>query len=221
MTREQSPQPQPAQRREVVLLLHGMGRTSASFRKMHAHLDRAGYRVIDWGYPSLRQTIDALAGRLGETLAALEADEGVLRIHIVTHSLGGIVTRAALVERVPGKMGRVVMIAPPNRGSNVARRLAPWLGGLMKPMRELSNAAGSGVNRLGVPAGVEIGIIAGDKDGKVMVADTHLPGETDHLVVPARHTFIMNAPIVLEQTLTFLRKGRFATAEPAASAPIN
>jgi hypothetical protein len=119
-------------------------------------------------------------------------------------------------------MGRVVMLAPPNRGSRKARRLAPVFGRWVKPLADLSNSADSAVNQMGVPAGVEIGIIAGAKDGKVRVEDTHLPGEADHLVVSGFHTFLMDSPEVQNATVRFLRTAQFrepfAATRPASAA---
>ena len=101
------------------------------------------------------------------------------------------------------------MLAPPNRGSDVARRLGPWLGRLVRPLPELSSDPDSFVCRQDVPHDCTIGIIAALRDGKVRIEDTHLPGEADHLVVPGRHTFIMNRGDVRRQVLAFLREGRF------------
>jgi len=197
---------------EAVLLLHGMGRTTRSMRGLHRRLEAEGYRPIDWPYASLSRAIDEHAANLGKTLRELDQDSGVARIHVVTHSLGGIITRKALIEHVPAKMGRVVMLAPPNKGSSQARRLAPVLGHWVKPLADLSNASDSAVNQLGVPVGVEIGIIAGAKDGKVRVDDTHLSDEADHMVVPGFHTFLMDSHEVQDCTVRFLRTGRFREA---------
>lgn len=202
---------------EVVLLLHGMGRTSLSMRGMCRHLAANGFRPIDWPYASLRGTIDAHAARLTQHLRDLDRDPGVARIHAVTHSLGGIITRKALLDNVPAKMGRVVMLAPPNHGSLKARRLAPVFGRWVKPLADLSNSADSAVNRMGTPAGVEIGVIAAARDGKVRIADTHLAGEADHLVVAGFHTFVMNSRAARTATVRFLRSGRFR--EPVATPP--
>ncbi len=204
-----TPTSKPAESAETVLLLHGLGRTSRSMSGMHRHLEQQGFRVIDWGYRSTREPIEAHSERLRATLAEMDDDPRVSKIHIVTHSLGGIIARAALCAGVPHKMGRVVMLAPPNRGSRAARKTAPVLGGIMKPLGQLSDDPGSMVNQLAVPAGVEIGIIAAAGDAKVRVEDTHLPGEADHLVVSGYHTFIMNRQDVQEQVAAFLRDGRF------------
>lgn len=194
---------------ETVVLLHGLGRTSRSMTRMHQYLEQQGYRVNDWGYQSIQEPIEVHGTRLRATLAEMDNDPQVSKIHLVTHSLGGIITRYALSESVPNKMGRVVMLAPPNSGSRVARHMAPLLGGVMKPLSQLSDDPESMVNQLPTPAGVEIGIIAAAGDGKVRVEDTHLLGETDHLVVLGFHTFIMNRRDVQNQVVEFLRNGRF------------
>jgi triacylglycerol esterase/lipase EstA (alpha/beta hydrolase family) len=195
---------------ETVLLLHGLGRTSRSMASLGRCLKRQGYSIIDWGYKSFKEDIEAHSTRLCATLAKMSDDPTVSKIHLVTHSLGGIITRHALSETVPSKMGRVVMLAPPNRGSRVARRLTPVLGRVMKPLSQLSDHPESVVNQLAVPQAVEIGIIAAARDGKVRVEDTHLPGETDHVVMLGYHTFIMNRTDVQNQVVAFIREGRFS-----------
>ena len=101
------------------------------------------------------------------------------------------------------------MLAPPNQGSASARKWAPILGKLIKPLEQLSDDPNSAVNRFSAPSGVDFGVIAAASDGKVDLEDTHLRGETDHLVVPGYHTFIMKRPDVGEQVIPFLRHGRF------------
>lgn len=195
---------------EVVLLLHGLGRTCGCFRRLRRRLEAEGYRTVGWNYPSLRQGVAALGRRLQETLVSLDEDPAVGQVHLVTHSLGGIVVRQALTLGIPGKLGRIVMLAPPNRGSAAARRLAPLLGWLAVPLRELSDDPTSTVNGLSpIVNGVRVGVIAGARDGRVPVANSHVAGEADHIVVPGGHTFIMNRPAVARQVVEFLAAGRF------------
>ncbi len=201
-------------RPETVVLLHGLGRTSASMKKLHKRLEQGGYCVKDWSYRSTRGRIEDHGQRLRDFLATIDSDAGVSRIHIVGHSLGGIVARYALTVEVPEKIGRVVMLAPPNRGSAAARKSAPLLGKIIKPLEQLSDDPASDVNQLAVPAGIAFGVIAAAADGKVRPEDTHLPGEADHLVVPGFHTFIMNRDDVCDAVLAFLKGGRFR--EPTA-----
>jgi pimeloyl-ACP methyl ester carboxylesterase len=193
---------------EVVLLLHGLSRTRLSLWVLERDLIRAGYRVVNESYPSHQRSVDELAARLAERLTALDEEPSVWRIHIVTHSMGGILARVALAKKRPKKMGRVVMLAPPNHGSRLARLFSRSLGRYLRPLDALSDAADSLVNRLG-PAPVEVGIIAAAWDGKVPIESTHLAGEADHLVVPSTHTWLMNRRDVRRQTEAFLRDGRF------------
>ena len=178
-------------------------------------LEKAGFETRSWSYASLSGTIQEHADELSAELARLGRDASVRRIHLVGHSLGGIVIRAALVSGVPEKLGRVVLLAPPNRGSALAGRLAPWFGGWIGALAELSDDPASAVNRLAVPEGVEIGVIAASWDGKVPVELTHLEGEADHLVVAGVHSFLMNQTQVQRQVVQFLRAGRFEQPEPA------
>jgi len=199
----------PPSRQETVLLLHGMGRTSASMRKLHRRFEQYGYRVINWKYKSRRHHIEDHGQRLHEFLVILDNDPTVSKINMVGHSLGGIIARHALTVGVPEKIGRVVMLAPPNRGSAAARKWAPLLGKMSKPLAQLSDDPNSYVNQLAVPDNVEFGVIAAASDGKVRPEETHLSGEADHLIVPGFHTFIMNRDDVCDEVLSFLKHGCF------------
>jgi alpha-beta hydrolase superfamily lysophospholipase len=205
-------EPMPVAVQETVVLLHGLGRTPASMKKLHQRLERGGYRVEDWAYKSTRGHIEDHGQRLHDFLVSVDNEPNVSRIHIVGHSLGGIVARYALTMEVPEKIGRVVMLAPPNRGSAAARKWAPLLGKIIRPLEQLSDDPTSSVNQLEIPADVEFGVIAAAADGKVRPEDTHLPGEADHLIVPGFHTFIMNRDDVCDAVLMFLARGRFREA---------
>lgn len=201
----------PAEAREVVLLLHGMGRTSASMEGLRDHLVENGFDARTWGYSSFRRTSSEVAEDLSATLRTLESDPAVTRVHLVGHSLGGIVIRRALAEHVPTNFGRAVLLAPPNQGSPIARRLAPWLGAWIRPLDELSDAPDSPIHSIPTAPGVSIGVIAAANDGKVPVSSTHLPSQADHLVVPGFHTFLMNQAGVRAEVVHFLREGRFSS----------
>lgn len=193
----------------TVVLIHGLGRTSVSMQPLADRLAAVGFDVRSWDYPSTQGTIESHSERLRAYVARLDADPDLERLHFVTHSLGGIIVRHALTIEQPTKMGRVVMLAPPNKGSASAKSWARFAGGLIKPLGQLTNDSGSDVNQMGVPTGVDIGIIAAASDGKVDVGDTHLKGEADHLVVPGYHSFIMCRQDVATQVIQFLRVGRF------------
>jgi hypothetical protein len=208
----------------TLVLLHGLGRTTRSMKRLASEGVRRGYRVRNIGYSSRRAGIFAHAERVGLAISALP-DDGPL--HAVTHSMGGIVLRAALAGGwvAQERIGRVVMIAPPNRGSELADWLSrtPLLRFAVGPAGpELCTGAG-GVPRTLPPAPCEIGVIAGaaprgaltaslfggPNDGKVSVAHARVDGMHDFLVVPRGHTFIMNHPEVIMQTFHFLEHGRF------------
>lgn len=208
---------------ECVVLLHGLARTAHAMRKMETALENTGYTVINQGYPSTKQNIQTLAA---ETLpAALEKCPSTGSIHFVTHSMGGILLRQYLSQRTIPRLGRTVMLGPPNQGSEVVDRLGAWA-----PFQWFNGPAGSQMgtgpdsipNQLG-PVGFPVGIIAGNQtinfllstqlpgpnDGKVTVERTKVEGMQDHLVLPVTHPFMMRNGGVIEQVKVFLATGAF------------
>lgn len=195
--------------REAVVLVHGLGRTQYSLRKLHAALEAKGYLAIDWPYASWRGPFESHAARLAKDLERLAATPGVSRVHAVGHSLGCVLIRAALLDARPAKFGRVVQLVPPNHGARVARFLSPVLGRLFPVLPQLSDDPASAVNRLGVPRDVEIGVVAARYDHLVTLESTHLAGEKDHFLAEASHSFLMNRDDVIAATIAFLRGGTF------------
>ena len=219
---------------EHVILLHGLGRTNLSMRPMAKALLAAGYVVHNVGYPSREAPIEELAVRAIASAVAVCGRSGASRIHFVTHSLGGILVRQYLAtHRVP-VLGRVVMLGPPNQGSELVDRIGPWrlFAFVNGPAgRQLGTGAGSVPNRLGpvtYPVGVIAGrhsinwinslLIPGADDGKVSVERTRLAGMTDHLVLPCSHPFLMRDPAAIRHTVHFLGHGRFQAVPKAGSA---
>lgn len=211
---------------ECVILLHGLARTSASMGDMEERLISEGYRVINVDYPSRHKRIEELsplAIKKGLDFCRLNTAK---KIHFVTHSLGGILVRYYLSKRPIPELGRVVMLAPPNKGSNVVDQFSDYPGYDL-----LNGPAGQQLGKddksiplqLG-PADFAVGIIAGDRsinlilstafdepnDGKVSVEDTKLEGMKDFLVVHHSHPFIMESEDVIDQTVHFLKKGHFS-----------
>lgn len=192
-------------------------------------LQAAGYVVHNLDYPSRTAPIEQLADRaIAPAVNACRTD-GAARIHFVTHSLGGILVRQYLATHSMPDLGRVVMLGPPNQGSEVVDRLgAWWLFAVSNGPagRQLGTGAASIPNRLG-PVSYPVGVIAGSHsinwlnsllipgpdDGKVSVARTRVSGMTDHLVLPCSHPFLMRDRTAIRQTIHFLAHGRFhATA---------
>lgn len=214
--------------RDTLVLVHGLGRTPRSLWLLARVARRRGYHVIAWRYPSRRGTVAEHAAALDRELTAtLRSVPG--RAHFVTHSLGGLLIRAYLGAVSLPTLGRVVMLAPPNQGSEVADRLRGWWAFRLvtgPAGQELGTGADGAAARLPTPD-AEVGIIAGDRcvnplfgrwiggpsDGKVAVRRTLLRGMRDHLVVRSGHTLLPWRRSVIRQVFAFLETGRFLPAE--------
>lgn len=222
-------------RGELVVLLHGLARSPDSMVKMAASLESAGFDVCNVGYPSRDYAIEQLAAE--NVLPAILKCVGAKPrpVNFVTHSMGGIIVRHLEVSTNRVTFGRVVMLGPPNGGSQVVDKL-----GGMAPFQWINGPAGQqlGTGKTSMPvtlgpSALEIGVIAGrnsinlilstlidgDDDGKVSVENAKLKGMRDFLVVEASHPLLMNNEEVIRQTIHFLRSGRFARdAQPRARA---
>lgn len=192
---------------------------------MERALSEAGYKVLNVDYPSRSASVS----ESGEVVVGKAVEDcqraGAAKIHIVTHSLGGILVRSYLSQHTITNLGRVVMLSPPNQGSEVvdtlgSLRIFKLINGIAGS--ELGTGTNSTPNQLG-PATFTVGIIAGDRsinwinsamirgsdDGKVSVEHTKLEGMTDHIVIHATHPFLMRNKTSIRQTTHFLRNGQF------------
>jgi pimeloyl-ACP methyl ester carboxylesterase len=204
--------PPAAEPRELVVLVHGLGRTPLSMLPLEWALEREGYRVLNWGYSSVSASLPELGAALAAQVSQEIAESAPTRVHWVGHSLGGILARWALAHHPELRGGRVIMLAPPNQGSASADRYAPIVGRILQPLDDLRTEPASAVRTIAPPTGVDVGIIAGASDGKVSVDETHLTGIVDHVVMPGYHTFLMAQPSVQKEIVRFLRTGRFGAA---------
>ncbi len=204
----------PQSARDVVILLHGMLATGRSMEGLASLLKQQNYVIVNWTYRSLWYSIATHAERLRQRVDLLETDEGIGRIHFVTHSMGGIIARCALQPAAAAKVGRMVMLAPPNTGSRLTRLPSGPLGKLFPPISELSEACDSFVNSLPEPVDIEVGIIAAAADRIVDLANTRLKCQRDHVVLPGSHQGLPSCHEAGPRVLHFLQHGRF---EPDAT----
>jgi pimeloyl-ACP methyl ester carboxylesterase len=218
-----------AESTDCVVLLHGLNRSWRMMRPMAKALQEAGFTTANVDYPSQAGPIEEIAPlAVGTGLAACRA-LGAQRIHFVTHSIGGILLRYEN-ERAPiADLGRVVMLGPPNQGSEIVDITKDWPGVAMfggAAGLQLGTDETSIPSRLG-PVDFELGVIAGtgtinfwmsamlpdEDDGKVTVAATQVDGMDDFLVVTNSHHYITHSDIVFRNTASFLKTGRFIDAD--------
>ena len=215
----------------AVVLVHGLARTSRSMARLARALEAAGYTVYNWDYPSRRFGVTELTGALNDY--ARRAATSSRRVDFVTHSMGGLRARGVLERGDFPNVGRLVMLAPPNRGAAMASRALEYAWARAFFGRALDDLRPDGRSsvaaRLGPPA-CEFGVIAGTRsfhplqptsyyasivgspgphDGTIEVDETRLPGMADFITVNANHTFIMEHEETIRQTLHFLEHGRF------------
>lgn len=212
---------------EAVILLHGLARNASSMHKLEKALVKQGYEVVNVDYPSTKHDIESLAEwSIGNAIQTVQRQNA---IHFVTHSMGGILVRQFLRKHDMQNLGRVVMLGPPNSGSEVVDILQnlPGFKTVNGPAGlQLSSTKNGLPNQLG-PANFEVGIIAGSRsinlvlsrmlpvpnDGKVSVDSSKLEGMSDHIIMPVTHTFMMRNPAVIEQVIAFLQTGAFKKVE--------
>lgn len=209
---------------EVVVLLHGVWMPAGEMLFLKHRLEAEyDYDCHVFSYPSVRGALDENAGQLAGFLESLDDEQ----VHLVGHSLGGLMALRMLATTAPPARGRVVCLGSPLCGSRAAARLAEMKWGKLILGESLPHAA------LGDPAAVwagdvvnnyEVGVIAGDvsaglgrffaefdeaNDGTVAVSETRLPGVRDHIVLPVSHSGMILSVNVADQAAAFLQRGEF------------
>ncbi len=212
---------------ETVVLIHGLARSDKAMNKMAKELRAEGYTVINHGYPSTSAPIEKLTPQIFKALEPQIKDAGT--VHFVTHSMGGIILRQHLEDHTIPNLGRVVMLAPPSRGSEVPDKLGKIFlyKGINGPAgNQLGTGTKSHPLRLKAP-GFELGIIAGDRsinpilsllipgpdDGKVSLARVKPAAYTDYIKLHATHACMAWNKKVMTQTKYFLQHGKFNQEE--------
>ena len=212
-----------------VVLLHGLARTAGSMDDMAQKLSASGYHVVNIDYPSTDNSIGVLAESAVARGIEVCASVGIERVDFVTHSMGGILVRQYYSNHPADNVHRVVMLAPPNQGSQVVDELKAlpafeWIHG--PAGLQLGTGDNSVPKQLG-PVHFPLGVIAGTRsinpvlssflpnpdDGKVSLANTQVAGMCDFISVPVSHPFIMQDDTVIRETLHFLNHGRFSQSE--------
>jgi len=216
---------------KVVILVHGIIRSSKSFSRMRDELEQSGFTVIGFDYPSTQVTIHESAEYLRRVVKSLEH---VTEINFVVHSMGGLLVRTYLKQDPDPRIRRMVMLGVPNHGANMANVVQNnplfkllfgpagqqliedpegFIAGLPTPQFDFAVIAGA--------RGTEDGwnpLIDGDDDGTVEVENTRLPGAADFMTVNGMHSFLMDREDVIDAACRFLTTG--ALRETGVPQPI-
>ena len=217
--------------REMVVLVHGLWMHGLAMWRLRQRVRRAGHAARVYSYPSVRCDLRENARALAQNLRTLGAD----RVHLVAHSMGGIVALNAAALLPPAAVGRVVLIGTPFTESFAARQLERsragrrLLGACMPQwLHDRQTFACDAAL-----ASFDVGVIAGTgrigmgrliapalprpNDGVVAVHETRVPGMRDHLVLPVSHTAMLVSSAVARQVCTYLWCGAFAHAAAASA----
>lgn len=211
------------EKQEYVVLLHGIVRTYRCMRPLEKALMKAGFHVVNIDYPARKQNVQKTADDVYKLISPLCNIQNIT-IHFVTHSMGGLVIRQLLNQYSITNIDKIVMLGPPNQGSEVAdflknNFLYQKVYGPAGQQLTTSKAKEDPFPRINL----RIGVIAGTKcldpfcyfllpkphDGKVTVESTKIENMQDHIQLPVTHSFMMYNKNVISQTLQFLRKGHF------------
>ncbi|KQP41816.1 hypothetical protein ASF34_08710 [Methylobacterium sp. Leaf106] len=213
---------------EGIVLLHGIARRSASLGRMERAFRAEGYRTLNLDYPGRKATIQTIVEGAAPQVTAFAS--GLRRLHFVTHSMGGLVARGIITRYRPANLGRVVMLGPPNGGSEVAdflHRMRPYRLFFGPAGAQLTTHRSEDLTTLLGEVDFPLGVIAADRsvwliesflilprpnDGRVSVARTRVTGMSDHLTLHTTHDLVILNRAAITASIRFIRHGRFRDA---------
>lgn len=209
----------------LVVLLHGLARGHGSMARLGGRLRAQGFDTFSRTYPSRRHSISYLAGEVADWIVERAGERPVCA---VTHSMGGVIVRHLHDARI--RWQRIVMLAPPNRGSQLAAGMVRnpifrWYYGPAgleladgsswpDPPAPFAVIAGTRSFAVTNPTSWTLGrrfSASTPNDGTVAVEETRLPGMSAFAEVNATHTWIMNDEKVGQLVVSYLKDGVFST----------
>ncbi len=202
--------------KDTVVLVHGLGGSRLDMWPISRRLKRAGFHVNNWGYWSVGNRIETHADRLAQQLLSIDRQLNEAKLHLVTHSMGGIIARTVFENFRFKHLGRVVMLAPPNQGSHAARKLNPWIGWLTPSLNQLSDDPKSYVNSLSNSLklnNIEFGIVEAKKDRVIKPGGVFLDGHRDFSTVDGQHGVLTWYAHTIELVEKFLMTGSFSVTQ--------
>ncbi len=213
-----------ASQNDYVVVLHGIARSAESMDNLSEYIEGHGYKVLNVSYPSTEHSLQKLVEKVRKQIIQFNQDKN-RKLHFVTYSMGGILARGLLNHYRPENLGRVVMLAPPNLGSEAADFWKDnWLyQKIYGPAGQQLTTDQSKVEKFLGKVNYELGIIAGDRsidplhsfiipgrdDGKVSISKTMIEGMKDHVIIHSTHTFIMNNSEAQRLAISFILNGKF------------
>ena len=201
--------------KDKVILVHGLAGSRLDMWPIARRLQRSGFATQSWCYRSIGNDSETHAQRLLNDLIAIDSQMQETKWHVVTHSMGGIIVRAAFDHVRFSNLGRVVMLAPPHGGSHVARKLAPLFGWLTPSLKQLSDAPDSFVNQLPnsfKSKEIDFGIVEATKDRVIEAEAVRLDGSQDFAQVVGHHGILTWYRQTSDFVESFLTHGFFSAA---------
>ncbi len=217
---------------ELVVLLHGILRSKTDMLFLTKFFEKRGYKTLNILYPSREQRLEGLSDFVHNKIITCPHYDENTTLNFVTHSMGGLITRYYIAREKPKNLGKVVMLGPPNTGSEFAdwlsetEILAPIFKTVFGPAsQQLTTDYEHIDDDITYPLGVIAGnmsinplapwVLDGEHDGIVPVERTKIEGMKDHIVMAATHSFMMFNTDVMKQALHFLQNEAFDHAANA------